>query len=124
MAMKIRSDLPGSFREKIRRLRRDLRARGEHLGFVAPPVYRLAWWMGWSWTPPLFLGFRENALRMGLLFAMPCAIVAGGFPDRSSATLAGTASSALLGGVFFGLSMAGLAHLQQKRLKLPPWSGY
>lgn len=114
-----------SFREKVRRLRGDLVARGEDVSFAAPPAWRLAWRLGWRWTPPLFRGFWTNALTLGAAWGLTMLLIAWiALPYISRPLDAAGIVLTLLGGACFGLLLAGLLRLQSKRLRLPPWNEY
>ncbi|WNH48805.1 DUF6404 family protein [Stenotrophomonas aracearum] len=121
--MTIQSEPAEPFRDKVRRLRRNLTSRGEHLSFTAPPIYRLAWLLGWNWKPPLFNSFLANAVIMGTAFA-PCPLMLGFLPGFTPRTGLELTWSTLLGMTIFGLIMACKVAIQQRRLKLPNWDTY
>jgi hypothetical protein len=121
--MTIKSEPSEPFSDKVRRLRRHLTVRGEHLGFTAPPMYRLAWRLGWNWKPPLFNSFGANAAIMATAFA-PCPLMLGFLPGFTPRTSLELTWSTLLGMTLFGLIMACLVATQQRRLELPSWDNY
>jgi len=114
-----------SFREKVRRLRSDMAARGEDLSLAAPPMWRLAWRLGCTWKPPLFVGFWANAFVMGAAWGLSMLVISWiGLPYISRPVNGSVAVITLLGGAFFGLFMAAVLRSRARRLRLPPWSEY
>lgn len=113
-----------TFSSKIARMRKDLAARGVSPTLAAPPVWRIAWRLGWNWTPPLFRSFWVNALIFGSVWVVLWPIVMTCLPIPSVPHAGAAVGAVVLGGAFFGLMMACVAHVQRKRLRLPPWSEY
>ncbi|MGH8087345.1 MAG: DUF6404 family protein, partial [Stenotrophomonas sp.] len=112
------------FGDKVRRLQNDLVARGEHLSFAAPPACRLAWRLGWNCTPPLFRGFWANTLTLGGVWGILWLIGWTSLPYIPGHLDATSFVFAALGAACFGFVIAGMAHHQRKRLRLPAWRDY
>jgi len=114
------------FSSKIARMRKDLAARGDRLSLslAAPPVWRIAWRLGLKWTPPLFRSFWVNALEYGGTWVVVWLVAWTCLPFLSPPDDGEAISSALAGGLLFGLAMACVTHVQRKRLGLPRWSEY
>lgn len=94
-----------------------LRAHGVSPYVSAPPLWRLAWRLGWRWPTPLAMPFWELAFVQGTGFAVLWGAVMwitlwrlGDYSvERSFAT-------AIIAGVLFGVSMASYYRSQRWRL--------
>ncbi|MFL9583687.1 DUF6404 family protein [Stenotrophomonas sp. AB1(2024)] len=113
-----------AFSSKIARMRKDLAVRGVSQTLAAPPAWRIAWRLGWNWTPPLFRSFRVNVLTFGSVWVVLWQIVVACLPILSAPHAGAAVGAVVIGGAFFGLVMACVVHVQRKRLRLPPWSEY
>jgi hypothetical protein len=105
----------------------ELHAQGVGRYTSAPPIYRLAWRLGFHVPPPHYHSFRALALEMGAPFGLlwaPLMWVLFWRSDRNFPTgtiAAGTVVvAALLAGIGFGLSLAGYYRRQAESVRLPP----
>lgn len=89
---------------------------------IAPPVFRLAWKLGWRIRPPVFQSFALLAVEVGVPFGVLMGavdyFVAGG------AKSAPDFASAVFLGVFFGLFVATNYWHLARQLGLPAWEEY
>lgn len=114
-----------AFREKVDYLRRDLGRRGVHYGTIAPPLFRVFWWLGWRIRPPHFLSFPKMALFSAAVFTVSwgsaMAVFLWSLPAvpwlRVAAIAGGT-------GFLFGVFVAAWYRYQARRLALPRWRHY
>lgn len=109
-------------RTKVARMMEDLAARGVGKFTSAPPLFRLAWKLGYQVKPPLFWESWKVAFGFGVWMA----VFGGVFmwflgPQRSVGNL--TVRS-LVAGIIFGFVMAGYNKWRAQALKLPPWDQY
>lgn len=106
----------------------ELHAQGIGRYTSAPPIYRLAWRLGFCIAPPHYRSFRRLALEMGVPFGLLWALFMWvlfwrndqNFPTETIAAAVSVGVAALLAGIGFGLSMAGYYRWQAKSLRLPP----
>jgi len=120
-------DADAAFRRKVDHMLAEFTARGLNAYTVAPPLYRLAWAVGWKLVPPLFAEFWKTAaflgaawgIGWGLLMSVLLPLVEGGDADTGELVRLGR-----LGSVFFGLATAGYYLWLRRQYGLPAWANY
>lgn len=99
----------------------ELRAQRVGLYTSAPPIYRLAWTLGFHIRPPLYQSFAALALGMGTWFGVTWGLVMWILPWRDEGrSVISMLVLSLFAGVFFGLAMAGYYRWKAAHLELPP----
>jgi hypothetical protein len=104
------------YRERMLAIVEDIAAQGVGRYTSAPPIYRLAWRLGIHVRSPLYQSFATLALGQGALFG-----IMGGFLVwwLDGLTVSRGFTVAIIGGMFFGLIMAGYTRRTARRLRLP-----
>jgi hypothetical protein len=116
------------YRSRMMAIVEELHAQGIGRYTSAPPIYRLAWRLGFHVAPPHYRSFRTLALEMGAGFGLLWALFMWvlfwrsdpNFPKGAITAAVTVFVMALLAGTGFGLSIAGYYRWQTKSLRLPP----
>jgi hypothetical protein len=109
-------------REKVKHLISDLSGRGVNPFTTVPPLWRLAWALGFKLTPPHFMGPRALAVFVGVSFGLIGALLIWYFSDGERPWA--SALWAVILGPLFGDRMAKYYRVEARRLDLPPWEMY
>ena len=99
-------------------------ATGIWRSHYAPPLYRALWMAGVPLRPPHFASFWFNVAVLGGFFgSFMCLFTAAvvWFSGRSE-LLPSLLIAPIIGGVVFGLLMAGFFYVRARTYNLPPWS--
>jgi len=116
----MKSHTSSSYREDMLRMVSELQAQGVSRYTSAPPVYRLAWRLGFRVKPPLYQSFRTRAATMGVAFGILMAIAQWLLPLNDTPFLLGrTLLMTTVMGAIFGLTMSLILQLKIRRLRLP-----
>jgi hypothetical protein len=108
--------------EKVGYLLVDLPARGVNSFTTAPPIWRLAWFLGIPLTPPHFMGPRPLAILMGGGFGLLGALLIW-YGSNGERAWAAALLAAILAPLF-GYRMARYYRGEAERLNLPLWDRY
>jgi hypothetical protein len=111
------------FQEKLKAALGLLASTGIWRSQYAPPLYRLLWKLGAKIPPPHFLSFTANFVRAGILFGVLMWFILWSQSHQGRSAYAGFAV-ALLGGLFFGLSMAAYYHYSARKHGIPLWRDF
>jgi hypothetical protein len=117
------SETPKRFEDKLQYMYIDLGNRGVWRGTMAPPLYKLAWTMGFQLIPPLFAKPLELSAFQGTTWGVLWALLMFAF-SGGDANIGSLFELGKYGGVFFGLSMAVFYRVRAKMLNLPFWEDY
>jgi apolipoprotein N-acyltransferase len=92
---------------------------------AAPPLYRLAWRLGFGLRPPLYASFAVNAFVMGGFYGVSMGVLglfwAMSRPGWRPAMALPVLGLACAAGAVFGVLMAGFMRRRARRAGLPPW---
>ena len=108
--------------KKVSRMLDNLSFRGMSKFTIAPPGFRLAWFLGWKVKPPLFLGFFALLFGLGIPFSILWGILVGLMGNFSS--FENRILPSMVVGIIFGLIMAFYYRVKARELDLPPWDHY
>jgi uncharacterized membrane-anchored protein len=87
-----------------------------------PPLLRLLWRLGLNVPPPHFAGFVATALFSGGFFALLWGVIMWFLTwSRSGMSPTGAVTTAVFGGVLFGLMMASYYYWGRRKHRLPEW---
>jgi len=92
---------------------------------AAPPLYRLAWRLGFELRPPHYAGFASNAALLGSTYGLAMGAVglawAMRLPSWRPAAAVPVLATAAVVGIAFGLCMAALLRRRARLAQLPSW---
>ena len=113
------------FRFKVDYMMRDLLQRGCWKSTIAPPVFRLAWSIGWQLVPPLFANTWTLALFMGGVWGMITGALMWLAVWRTWGVDLTTAVEFVSStGAIFGFPTAFFYRFRARQLRLPSWEMY
>ena len=111
--------------QKIALLLEDLTSRGIGEKTIVPPLFSLAWKLGFQIPPPHFLGFGALALIMGTFFGVIWGVVMWlSIWRHQGLPIGGAVFASFVAGVLFGSVMAIYYRRKARKLCLPSWSEY
>lgn len=112
-------------REKVDHLIEDLTSRGAWKSNVAPPLFQLLWKLGLEVRPPMFMGFVELLLTMGLPFGLIWTAVMWKlrWAEAGRAPLTMVVTGAVAAVAFAALMTPVMGHLR-KKYGLTTWDAY
>ncbi len=119
----ISNENPKTFQEKIEYMYNDLGNRGVWRSTMVPPLYRLAWALGFQLVPPLFAKPLQLAAFLGTTWGVGWAVLMFAFLG-GQANLDSLFEIGNYYGVFFGLFMSVFYRVRAKMLNLPFWEDY
>jgi hypothetical protein len=102
-----------------------LESTGIWRGNYAPPLYRSLWKVGLRVPPPHFVGFTANFLFAGSCFGIMWGLL-GWFAlwSRQGMSHGFATGTAIFGGLFFGLCMAGYYRHGARKHQIPLWRDF
>lgn len=109
-----------NYRKRMLALTEEMRAHGVKPYTFAPPVYRLAWRLGYHIKPPMYHSFLTLSLGMAVPFGILLALFSwfGPWPSEDRSVIK-TLVTSTVAAAFFGLAMAVEMRRQARKVALP-----
>jgi hypothetical protein len=118
------TEMSNDYRQRMLAIADELRAQRVGPYTSAPPVYRLAWMLGFHVRPPLYQSFTSLALGMGIWFSVVWGLLMWFlFWRAEGGSISRTLVGSLFAGVLFGLAMASYYRWKAAHVQLPPLEG-
>lgn len=116
--------MSNDYRQRMLAIADELSEQGVGRYASAPPIYRLAWRLGFRIRPPHYQSFASLTLGSAAWFGLTWGLVMW-FMDwqYKQMPVAAALVASAAAGLFFGLMMAAIYRWKAHRLHLPPLDG-